>query len=151
MMKKLTYQIKINAPVANVFKTMLGKETYKQWTSAFDPSSDFEGIWDKGQKIYFTGVNENGEKGGMVAEIAEYIPNSYVSIRHLGILDKDQEVLSGPTVEDWAGALENYSFTEIDGQTLLKVDVDTSDEYVNYFDEAWPKALEALKEISETK
>ncbi len=150
-MKKLTYQIKINAPVANVFKTMLGKETYKQWTSAFDPSSDFEGIWDKGQKIYFTGVNENGEKGGMVAEIAEYIPNSYVSIRHLGILDKDQEVLSGPTVEDWAGALENYSFTEIDGQTLLKVDVDTSDEYVNYFDEAWPKALEALKEISETK
>lgn len=151
MMKKLTYQIKINAPVANVFKTMLGKETYKQWTSAFDPSSDFEGIWDKGQKIYFTGVNENGEKGGMVAEIAEYIPNSYVSIRHLGILDKDQEVLSGPTVEDWAGALENYSFTEIDGQTLLKVDVDTSDEYINYFDEAWPKALEALKEISETK
>ncbi len=150
-MKKLTYQIKINAPVANVFKTMLGKETYKQWTSAFDPSSDFEGIWDKGQKIYFTGVNENGEKGGMVAEIAEYIPNSYVSIRHLGILDKDQEVLSGPTVEDWAGALENYSFTEIDGQTLLKVDVDTSDEYINYFDEAWPKALEALKEISETK
>lgn len=150
-MKKLTYQIKINAPVANVFKAMLGKETYKQWTSAFDPSSDFEGIWDKGQKIYFTAVNENGEKGGMVAEIAEYIPNSYVSIRHLGILDKDQEVLSGPTVEDWAGALENYSFTEIDGQTLLKVDVDTSDEYINYFDEAWPKALEALKEISETK
>jgi len=150
-MKKLTYQIKIDAPVANVFKTMLDKETYKQWTSAFDPSSDFEGIWDKGQKIYFTGVDENGEKGGMVAEIAEYIPNSYVSIRHLGILDKGQEVLSGPTVEDWAGALENYSFTEIDGQTLLKVDVDTSDEYIDYFDEAWPKALQRLKEISETK
>ena len=150
-MKKLTYQIKIDAPVANVFKTMLDKETYKQWTSAFDPSSDFEGIWDKGQKIYFTGVDENGEKGGMVAEIAEYIPNSYVSIRHLGILDKGQEVLSGPTVEDWAGALENYSFTEIDGQTLLKVDVDTSDEYIDYFNEAWPKALQRLKEISETK
>lgn len=148
---KLTYQIKINAPAAKVFKTMLDKETYKQWTSAFDPSSDFEGIWDKGQKIYFTGVNEKGEKGGMVAEIAEYIPNSYVSIRHLGILDKGQEILSGPTVEDWAGALENYSFTNIEGQTLLKIDVDTSDEYIDYFDKAWPKALEALKEISEKK
>lgn len=148
---KLTYKIKINAPAAKVFKTMLDKETYKQWTSAFDPSSDFEGIWDKGQKIYFTGVNEKGEKGGMVAEIAEYIPNSYVSIRHLGILDKGQEILSGPTVEDWAGALENYSFTNIEGQTLLKIDVDTSDEYIDYFDKAWPKALEALKEISEKK
>lgn len=150
-MKKLTYQIKIHAPVAQVFKTMLDKETYKQWTSAFDPSSDFEGIWDKGQKIYFTGVNENGEKGGMVAEIAEYIPNSYVSIRHLGILDKGKEVLSGPTVEDWAGALENYSFTDIEGQTLLKIDVDTSDEYIDYFNEAWPDALQRLKGISETE
>ncbi|HAT91747.1 MAG TPA: tungsten formylmethanofuran dehydrogenase, partial [Sphingobacterium sp.] len=54
-MKKLTYQIKIHAPVPRVFKTMLDKETYKQWTSAFNPSSDFEGIWDKGQKIHFTG------------------------------------------------------------------------------------------------
>jgi Activator of Hsp90 ATPase homolog 1-like protein. len=150
-MKKLTYQIKIHAPVGHVFKIMLDKETYKQWTSAFDPSSDFEGIWDKGQKIYFTGVNEHGEKGGMVAEIVAYIPNSYVSIRHLGILEKGKEVLSGPTVEGWAGALENYSFTDVEGQTLLEIDVDTNDEYIDYFDEAWPKALQLLKEISETK
>lgn len=150
-MKKLTYQIKIDAPVSRVFKTMLDKETYKQWTSAFNPSSDFEGVWEKGQRIHFTGVNENGEKGGMVAEIAEYIPNSYVSIRHLGILDKGQEILSGPTVEDWAGALENYSFSAIEGQTLLKVDVDTNDEYIDYFNEAWPDALQLLKEISETE
>lgn len=103
------------------------------------------------KKIHFTGVNENGEKGGMVAEIAEYIPNSYVSIRHLGILDKGKEILSGPTVEEWAGALENYSFSAIEGQTLLKVDVDTNDEYIDYFNEAWPDALQRLKEISETE
>jgi len=100
-------------------------------------------------QIHFTGVDENGEKGGMVAEIAEYIPNSYVSIRHLGILDNGQEILSGPAVEDWAGALENYSFSDIEGQTLLKVDVDTNDEYIDYFNEAWPNALQRLKDISE--
>ena len=150
-MKKLTYQIKIDAPVSRVFKTMLDKETYKQWTSAFDPSSDFEGVWEKGQKIHFTGINENGEKGGMVAEIAEYIPNSYVSIRHLGILDKGKEVLSGPTVEDWAGALENYSFTDIEGQTLLEIVVHTYDEYIDYFNEAWANALHQLKNISVQK
>jgi hypothetical protein len=31
------------------------------------------------------------------------------------------------------------------------VDVDTNDEYIDYFNEAWPAALQLLKEISETE
>nr|WP_288812337.1 SRPBCC domain-containing protein [uncultured Sphingobacterium sp.] len=148
-MKKMNYQITIDAPVDQVFKTMLGKETYKQWTTAFNPTSDFEGSWDKGAKIYFTGINQNGEKEGMVAEIAENIPNKYISIRHYGILDKGKEVTEGPAVEAWAGSFENYTFEDLGSKTLLKVDVDTNEEYLEYFDEAWPKALQILKEISE--
>jgi uncharacterized protein YndB with AHSA1/START domain len=145
----MNYQITIDSPVDHVFKTMLGKETYKKWTTAFNPTSDFEGSWEKGSKIYFTGINKDGEKEGMVAEIAENIPNKYISIRHYGILDKGQEITEGPAVEAWAGSLENYTFTDLDGKTLLKVDVDTNEEYLDYFDEAWPKALQILKEISE--
>jgi len=148
-MKKMNYQITIDAPVDQVFKTMLGKDTYKQWTTAFNPTSDFEGSWDKGAKIYFTGINQNGEKEGMVAEIAENIPNKYISIRHYGILDKGKEVTEGPAVEGWAGSFENYTFEDLGSKTLLKVDVDTNEEYLEYFDEAWPKALQILKEISE--
>ena len=64
MMKKLPYQLTIDAPAEHVFKTMLAKETYKQWTAAFNPTSDFEGSWEKGEKIYFVGMNEKGEKEG---------------------------------------------------------------------------------------
>lgn len=145
----MNYQIIIDATIDHVFETMLNKETYKKWTAAFNPTSDFEGSWEKGSKIYFTGINKDGEKEGMVAEIAENIPNKYISIRHYGILDKGKEITEGPAVEDWAGSLENYSFTELDGKTLLKVDVDTNEEYIEYFDESWPKALQILKEISE--
>lgn len=148
-MKKLTYQITITAPVEQVFNAMLTKESYKQWTAAFNPTSDFEGSWGKGEKIYFVGTNEKGEKEGMVSEIADYIPNKYVSIRHFGILDKGKEVTEGPAVEGWAGALENYSFTDLNGQTQLNVEVDTNEEYIDYFDDAWPKALQKLKEICE--
>jgi len=140
-MKKLTYQIKINAPVSRVFKTMLDKETYKKWTSAFNPSSDFEGIWEEGEKINFIGINEHGEKEGMIAEIAQYIPNAFVSIRHLGILNKGQEILSGPAVED--------SFFAVEGKTELKVDVDTNDDFIEYFNQVWPNALLRLKNLSE--
>ncbi|MFD1768304.1 SRPBCC family protein [Sphingobacterium suaedae] len=150
-MIKKTYQVTIDAPVDHVFKTMLDKQTYKQWTALFNPSSDFEGSWEKGEKIYFIGINEQGEKEGMVAEIAEHIPNKYISIRHKGILDQGKEVLEGPAVEGWAGALENYTFEEISGGTTVTVDVDTNEEYIDYFDDAWPKALQKLKELCETR
>lgn len=148
-MKKMNYQITIDAPVDHVFKTMLDKETYKKWTAAFNPTSDFEGSWEKDAKIYFIGINKDGEKEGMVAEIADHIPNKYISIRHYGILDKGKEITEGPAVEDWAGSFENYTFEDLGSKTLLKVDVDTNEEYLDYFDETWPKALQILKEISE--
>lgn len=149
-MKKLTYQLTIDAPAEHVFKTMLAKETYKQWTAAFNPTSDFEGSWEKGEKIYFVGMNEKGEKEGMVARIAENIPNQYLSIQHYGILDNGQEVTEGAAVESWAGAFENYSFIDLGNQTTVKVDVDTNEEYIDYFEQAWPDALKRLKEICET-
>ncbi|MBX3239994.1 MAG: SRPBCC domain-containing protein [Chitinophagaceae bacterium] len=148
-MKMLSYTINISAPAAKVSAVMLGEETYRQWTAEFNPSSYYEGGWNKGDKILFIGVDENGKKGGMVAEIAEHIPNRLVSIRHYGILDGENEITEGPAVEGWAGALENYTFSEEGGITTIIVDVDTQDKYVEYFNEAWPKALNRLKEIAE--
>lgn len=150
-MKKLTYTITIDAGAALVFSTMLERETYRQWTAAFDPSSDYEGSWQQGSKIYFLGPTENGKKQGMLAEIVAHIPNKFVSIRHYGMVDGDEEITDGPEIKEWAGALENYSFTEHDGKTTVQVDVDTEEDHVAYFEEAWPKALQKLKEISEQK
>ncbi|TJZ51787.1 SRPBCC domain-containing protein [Sphingobacterium olei] len=148
-MKTLLYNIDIQAPVSKVFDTMLNRDTYKQWTSEFNPTSDFKGGWNKGDKIYFTSTNETGKCEGMIAQIAEHIPNEYISIRHYGILDNDIEITEGPAVAGWAGALENYTFKENGGITTVDIAVDTNDEYVAYFDKTWPKALKRLKEICE--
>lgn len=151
-MKKITYTININAPASKVYNIMLGldnKKTYESWTALFNPTSTYEGSWKKGSKIVFSGNNEQGNIGGMIAKIADNIPNKFISIKHYGILENDKEIIDGPKVENWAGALENYSFSEHNGITSITVDVDTNDEYINYFDETWPKALNKLKEICE--
>lgn len=148
-MKTSTYHIDIQRPAAYVFETMLTRDTYRQWTTEFDPSSDFEGGWNKGDKIYFLGPSEHGKRQGMIAEIVEHIPNSFISIRHYGIVDGDNEITDGPKVEAWAGAFENYTFLESEGRTSLTVELDTNEEYAAYFDEAWPRALRKLKEICE--
>ena len=149
-MKKLSYKIEIKAPRQKVFDQMIEKENYKKWTAVFNPTSSFEGSWEKGEKIRFVGVNEEtGEKGGMLAEIVENKPGEFISIRHYGMLMGDTEITSGPEVEKWAPAFENYTFEEKDGMTLLQVDVDTDEEYKDFFDETWPKALGKIKEITE--
>jgi len=148
-MKKLTYRMEIKAPKERVFEKMIGKDTYKQWTAEFNPTSDFEGGWNKGDKIRFVGVTEEGKKQGMLARIEENIPNEFISIHHYGIVDGENEITEGPMVESWTPSYENYSLSQENEITNLMVEVDVSDEYIEYFDETWPKALLKLKEISE--
>ncbi len=151
-MNKLQFTVNINAPVARVYANMLGtnsKSTYEQWTSMFNPTSTYEGSWDKGSKMLFVGVDENGEKGGMVSRIAENIPNRFISIQHYGLVKGEQEITEGPDVEKWANGFENYSFEESNGITILTVDLDTTEEFIEYMNEHYPKALDKLKELCE--
>jgi len=151
-MKKLQFQVRINAPSTKVYDVMLGisnKSTYEQWTSLFNPTSTYEGSWNKGSKILFVGVDENGKKGGMVSEIVENTPNRFVSIRHNGILKDDKEITTGPDVEKWAGGFENYSFDENDGVTSVSVDLEITEDFLDYMNQTYPKALDKLKELCE--
>lgn len=151
-MIKLHFKKEINASAQKVYETMLGltnKSSYEFWTSAFNPTSSYEGNWNEGSKIYFVGTDENGKKGGMVSNIEANQPAKFVSIKHYGFLDGDTEITSGEEVEKWAGGYENYSYREINGITTVTVDIDTIDAYVDYFNEKYPIALDLLKEISE--
>jgi len=151
-MKKLQFKVNINAPAAKVYDMMLGvssKSTYEQWTYLFNPTSTYEGSWDTGRKILFVGVDDNGEKGGMVSKIAENVPKQFVSIQHYGLLKAYKEITEGPDVEKWANGFENYSFDENKGRTTVTVDLDTTEEFVDYMNERYPQALGKLKEICE--
>lgn len=151
-MQKIQFTKEINASAQKVYETMLGltnKATYEYWTATFNPTSTYEGSWDKGSKILFVGTDENGRKGGMVSEIVEHKPANFISIRHYGFLDGDTEVTTGEQVEKWAGGHENYNFQENNGITTVTVEMDTIDEYLDYFNNTYPKALDKLKEISE--
>lgn len=151
-MKKLQFKVTINAPVSRVYDFMLGinsKSTYEQWTSMFNPTSTYEGSWEKGNKILFVGTDDKGEKGGMVSRIAENIANRFVSIQHYGLVKADKEITEGPEVEKWANGFENYSFEESGGTTTVTVDLDITEDFSDYMNQTYPKALGKLKEICE--
>lgn len=148
-MKTRQYKTDIKAPASRVMKTMIAEKTYKLWTAPFSPSSSFEGAWEKGNHIRFIGVDENGVKGGMIAEVMDIIPAKFVSLRHYGMVSGDTIITEGPEVEGWQNARENYSFAENNGITTVTIDIDVMEDHLDFFDKTWPMALDKLKELSE--
>ncbi len=151
-MKNLQFTIKINTSVNRVFDLMLGisnKSTYEQWTALFNSTSTYEGNWNKESKMLFVGIDEQGEKGGMVSEIIDNRLNQFISIQHVGLVKGNIEITEGPEVEKWANGFENYTFEETEGITTVTIDLDISEEFSDYMNETYPKALNKLKEICE--
>lgn len=150
-MNKSNFSIVINAPKEEVWDSMLGEETYRIWTEPFAKGSHFVGEWSEGGKMYFLGPDPEGNMSGMLSRIKEIREYEYVSIEHIGFVNNGIEDTSSDAVKDWAGAMENYSFKENDGNTEVVVELigNIRDEYSEMFKDMWPKALNKLKEIAE--
>ncbi len=151
-MKRLTFQIEINCKADKIYDTMLGlssKASYEQWTTFFNPTSTYEGSWEKGSKMKFIGIDSSGNKGGMVSVIAENDKAKFVSIKHIGLVKGNEEITEGPEVEAWAGGLENYRYEQIGDKTKVEVQVDIVPEFEDYMQNTYPEALKKLKEICE--
>lgn len=149
-MQKIHTSTVINAPREKVWHAMLDEEPYREWTSAFNEGSRYEGSWDEGSKILFLGPNpETGEEGGMVSRIAVNRPYEYISIEHLGIVSNGVEDTTSEEAKKWAPAFENYTFNEKDGGTELLIEMDVADEEAETLKRMWTAALVRLKEIAE--
>ena len=146
-MTKLTFSTTINAPKELVWRTMLDDETYREWTSAFQEGSYAVTDWKPGSKALFLAPDGSG----MVSRIVEHRPNWFLSLEHVGILKNGVEDVDSPEVKSWAGARENYMLREHGGHVTLTIEMDTTDEHKQTFQDTWPKALAALKDAVERR
>lgn len=152
-MKKLHFEVTIDAPAEKVWHTMLDDEPYRQWTKVFTPdglSGYYKGNWEKGSKMLFVGQDpKTGKEGGMVSVIAENKPYEFLSIKHIGIVNDGVEDTTSDEAKKWAPAYENYTLTEKDGKTEVQVDQDVDENEAEMFEKMWPKALQTLKALAE--
>ncbi len=72
-----------------------------------------------------------------------------MSFKHLGELKQGVEDTNSDKVKSWSGAMENYTLKEENGKTILLVEMDSTDDFSDYFEKTWPKALEKLKALAE--
>ena len=145
-METLTFTTTIEAPKKKVWETMLGKDTYPKWIGVAWPGSGYSGDWTEGSEMRFEG--EGG--GGTAARITESRPPEFIAAEHFavinadGTLDRESDMAKG-----WIGTTENYTFTETNGATEVVVELKLPPDWISEFEESWPKALQALKELAE--
>jgi len=72
-----------------------------------------------------------------------------MSFKHLGVIKNGIEEAPSEETNQWSGAMENYTLKDVNGSTELIVEMDITEEFQNYFNEIFPKALEKVKELSE--
>ncbi len=144
-MEKINFSIDINAPKEKVWKTLWDDATYRQWTSVFAEGSHAKTDWKEGSKVLFL----DGKGSGMVSKIETIHPNEFMSFQHLGEVKEGIEDTESEKVKAWAGAHENYTLKEMNGNTELQVDMDMNEEYKDMFMKMFPKALEQVKQLSE--
>jgi hypothetical protein len=144
-MEKLHFSIDIKAPIQKVWDILWADETYRKWTTAFSEGSYAESDWNEGSRVLF--LSPGGD--GMLARIAEKREPHYMGFEHLGMILGGVEDTTSDKVKGWAGARENYTLSENNGQTNVHVDIDITEEYKEMFSQMWPKALQSLKQLAE--
>lgn len=145
MKKTLHYTITIAAPPDRVWETMLGQETYRDWSRPFTEGSYYEGGWNAGDEIRFLAPSGDG----LTSVIEESRRPEFVSIRHLGIIKNGVDDTEGEEARKFAPAFENYTFASENGGTRLTIDLDVDPSFEESMNEMWPKALERLRTLCE--
>jgi Activator of Hsp90 ATPase homolog 1-like protein. len=145
-MEKLKYQIEIDASPEKVWDVLWNEKTYSQWTYYFSPDSNMVTDWEVGGKTYFT---DSSRKNGMVSTIERIEEPKHLIFKHLGELHNGVEDVDSEKVKAWNGSLEAYYLEEDNGKIILKVEVDSNDEFKEMFDNGFKKGLEVIKDLSE--
>lgn len=147
-MIKKTYEITVNAPAKKVRHTMLDDKTYRIWTLVFNPAGSwFE--WDRSEDSQITFLWPNPENtkeiGGLFGIIEESKLYDHVYIRY------EWEIANWDLVpgNDRSEATEKYTFIEKDWATLLKVELNTDEDFASLMDTYRPKWLSKIKELAE--
>jgi hypothetical protein len=101
--------------------------------------------WNEGDSVHF--LTPDGK--GMNSIIEKKVLNQYIAFKHISELENFEPQPIDEATSEWTGAMEIYELIPNQSSVTLKVLMDTSEKYIEYFETTFPKGLERVKELSE--
>lgn len=144
--KKIRKSVELNTSAGKVWQVLTEDAYTRKWYAAFNEGSRAITTWEKGSKAVFT--DEEGQ-GGIVGFIAENNPGKLLVIEYTANLVNGKEDTESDTAKKFIGGREIYTLTEANGKTRLAIELDMDNEFFDFMDAAWDKALEIFKALAE--
>ncbi|MFA5800845.1 MAG: SRPBCC domain-containing protein [Thermoleophilia bacterium] len=144
-MQKMKFSIEIIAPRENVWKTLWENESFRDWASIVDEGTYMVGEMKAGNKVQFI---SSVSGYGVTSLIEKLVPNEFAVFRQMTDTKESGEQ---EREKEWAGGTESYSLAEKDGVTTLTVEFDVPRGQEETFKVRFPKALERVKILAETR
>lgn len=139
----MQFTVEISASKAKVWDTLWQDETFRQWAGLIDPGTYMKGELKEGARVEFISA-ENGY--GVTSLVTKLVPNEFMFLKHQADTKNSGEESRG---DEWSGGNESYTLTENNGVTTLTSVIDMPEKMEAYFNVAYPKALQKLKELAE--
>ena len=139
-MKNLQYDILIDACPEKVWNSVFGQDENKNWPGAIDEGTYFEGDWSENSIMRFL----DSENNGMFNRIEICQPFEKLKMLQVGwILDGEL------SPQNWGDSTIIYLFEPKDNGTLLKCEVNSPDEFVDFFNSKYPANFQKIKRLAE--
>ena len=143
-MKELQFSVDIHAPKEKVWDTLWQDKTLRAWAGLIDPGTHMVGELKEGNEVQF--ISANGY--GVTSLVAKLVPNEFLLLKHRA---DTQENGKRERADEWTGGEERYTLTETNGNTTVTVAFGVPPELEEEFTVSYPKALEKVKALAESK
>ena len=140
-MKILEFKTQISAPAEKVWKVLFTQHENRNWPSAVNEGTYFEGTWEEGSVMRFL----DDENNGMYNSVEKNIPNKELTMKHLGWI-YDGEL----SQQNWEDSTVTYLLESNENGTLLTGKINALDEFVDFFNSKYPSNFEKVKKLSES-
>lgn len=140
-MKILEFKTQISAPAEKVWKVLFTQDENRNWPSALNEGTYFEGNWEEGSVMRFL----DEENNGMYNSVEKNIPNKELIMKHLGWI-YDGEL----SPQNWEDSTVTYLLESNGNGTLLTGKINALDEFVDFFNSKYPSNFEKVKKLSES-
>lgn len=145
-MQQICGSITINAPKQKVWEVLLDDRYTRRWYAEFSEGTYAITDWKVGSKAIFTDASQSG----LIGTILLNKPEEELVIEYEGVLTDGKEVYDSGEAKSVKGGKEKYLLTVNDDQTQLSIECDMSKEVYEFMNAAWKKALQKIKELSES-
>lgn len=138
--------IGINAPKEKVWDVLFNDKFTRIWYAEFSEGTYAETDWQQGSKAVFR--DKSGF--GMVGTIVTSRPYEKLSIEFEGVITEGKEDYESTVAQQIKGAHETYMLSQNEGSTQVSIESDMAEEHFESMSAAWDRALQKVKDFSET-